>query len=566
MYRRIDNRQKDFEETMSFQTQKEDTINLLSSIIESPKNIVIFALNKNYEYLAFNQNHKNTIKKIWGVDIEVGMNILKIIKIIEDRKKAKENFDRALMGEQFTLVEKYGKPPNRFFFEDTYNPVTNQKGEIIGLTVFLTDITQKVESAEELKKYHEQLEEIVEERTINLKKMNEKLKQESQEKRKVQEQLFQSQKLEAIGNLAGGVAQDFKNLLTTILGNSDYLANKMQQDENLIAKISEIQAASHKANDLTEQLLAFSRKQILIQDVFDLNLTIVNMEKFFKRIIGKNIFIHTIYDYNINPIRADQNQIEQIILQLLVNSKDALPNGGKIKIQTKNVTISKSLKDKIPYSREGDFVCLSIEDDGIGMDEETRNKIFEPFFSTKKNGSGSGLGLSVVYGIIKQHKGWINVISTKNEGTKFNIFFPSLKPVKMITKSKKKLFKDLQGNGELILIVEDEKEVLEIAKIILNENGYRTLEAKNAEDALELFLKNKNKIDLVFADIVLPGKSGLELWTQIQKFKPDAKILFTSGHTTENLKLNLSMDNGAKFLFKPYNMRELLKTLKTSLE
>lgn len=551
---------------MSFQTEKENTINLLSSIIESPKNIVIFALNRNYEYLAFNQNHKNTIKKIWGVDIEVGMNILKIIKIIEDRKKAKENFDRALMGEQFTLIEEYGEPPNRFFFEDTYNPVINKKGEIIGLTVFLTDITQKVESAEELKKYHEQLEELVEERTTNLKKINEKLKQEIQEKKKVQEQLFQSQKLEAIGNLAGGVAQDFKNLLTTILGNSDYLANKMQQDENLISKISGIQAASHKANDLTEQLLAFSRKQILIQDVFDLNLTIVNMEKFFKRIIGKNVFIHTIYDYNINPIRADQNQIEQIILQLLINSKDALPNGGKIKIQTKNITISKSLKDKIPYSREGDFVCLSFEDDGIGMDEETRNKIFEPFFSTKKNGSGSGLGLSVVYGIVKQHNGWINVFSTKNEGTKFNIFFPSLKPAKIITKSKKKLFKDLQGNGELILIVEDEKEVLEIAKIILTENGYQTLEAKNAEDALELFLENKNKIDLVFSDIVLPGKSGLELWTQIQKFKPDAKILFTSGHTTENLKLNLSMDNGAKFLFKPYNMRELLKTLKTSLE
>ncbi|KAA3606869.1 MAG: response regulator [Calditrichaeota bacterium] len=543
-----------------------DSTNLLSAIIESPKNIVIFALNKNYEYLAFNQNHKDTIHKIWGVEIEVGMNMLKIIKIIEDRKKAKKNFDRALLGERFTLIEKYGEPPNRLFFENTYNPVKNRNSEIIGLTVFLTDITQKVESAESIKKYHEQLEELVEKRTAKLKRINQELLKENFEKRKIEKQLFQSQKLEAIGDLAGGIAHDFKNLLTTILGNSDVLAKELNESKELLIKISEIQSASKKANDLTEQLLAFSRKQILIQDVFDLNLTIVNMEKFFQRIIGNNIFINTIYDFNIKQIRADQNQIEQIILQLLVNSKDALPNGGKITIQTKNVSVTKELTSQIPYSRAGEFVCLSIEDNGIGMDEETTLKIFEPFFSTKQSGNGTGLGLSVVYGIIKQHDGWVNVISSKNKGTKFNIYFPSLVLTTKVTKSENYIFKDFQGKGELILIVEDESEVREIAKIILTENGYKTLEAKSAEEALVIFLQNINKIDLIFADIVLPKKSGLELRKQIQTFRPNSKILFTSGHTTENLKLNLSMEKGSKFLFKPYNMRELLKAIKTSLE
>lgn len=552
---------------MQNQNSQKETISLLTSIIESPKDIVIFALNRNYEYLAFNENHRRTINKIWGVEIEVGMNMLEIIKIIKDRNKAKKNFDRVLAGERFTLIEKYGEPPNRLFYENTYNPVKNNKYEIVGLTVFLTDITQKVESAEALKKYHEQLEELLEQRTANLKRTNKKLLKKSFKNLNTQEQLFAPKSFEAIANFTLGVATQFQNHLTIILENIDFLAENLAKDKILLSKVLEIQTASQNANDLAKQLLEFSQKQNLFSDVLNLNLLVANVEKEFRNIIGKDIFVKAVYDFSIKAIRADQNLIEKIIFQLLVNAKNALPNGGEIKIKTQDVNITQKLVKEIPHSRLGEFVCLSIEDNGIGMSEEAKNRIFESFVPTKVKEGDSELELSVIYRIIRQCEGWMNVISSPNKGTKFNIYFPTVSgSTESVSKPIKSKYSDYQGNGELIFIVEDESEVREVASIILSDNGYKTIEASNAEEAIEVFLKNKGRIDLIFADIVLPDKNGLELWRQIKTFKPNSKILFTSGHTTENLKLNLSMENGSEFLFKPYNMLELLKKIKSALE
>ncbi len=388
-------------------------------------------------------------------------------------------------------------------------------------------------------------------------------KQAQQEKERLQHQLFQAQRMEAIGKLAGGIAHDFNNLLTVIIGYIGLLLIQLKPNDSLYKAVEEIKKAAERAASLTRQLLAFSRRQILEPRVICVNNLVKDMKGMLRRVIGENIEVQTILEPNLLSIKADPTQIEQVIMNLVINARDAMPEGGKIIIRTKNVYIDEDYCRTYPYARTGNFVCLEVEDTGIGMDKETIQHIFEPFFTTKPAGIGTGLGLSVVYGVVKQHNGWINVYSEPGKGTIFKIFLPvvSEKPEKEEGKEEMPAG-SLKGNGERILVVEDEKGLREMVKKILTENGYVVFEANNVKEASEIFNKEKGNFDLLFSDIVLPDSNGLEMAERFVKINPDLKILFTTGYTDERSQVVQVRKKGFRFLQKPYQLIELLTTVK----
>jgi len=385
------------------------------------------------------------------------------------------------------------------------------------------------------------------------------------ERRRLQEQLLHSQKMEAIGRLAGGIAHDFNNLLTAIMGYSDILSVKLSQHPSFLREVEEIKKAAERAASLTRQLLAFSRRQMLQEKVLDLNVLVKDLEKMLRRIIGEDIELITILDSDLYPVKVDPSQIEQVILNLAVNARDAMPDGGKLTLKTENVYIDEDYCEAHPYAQCGRFVCLSVSDTGIGMDNETIQHIFEPFFTTKRTGTGTGLGLSVVYGIVKQHGGWINVHSIPNKGSTFMIYFPAFSEVSEEEVCIEPPSLRLKGKGEGILLVEDEEEVRKFIATALRENGYYVFEARNSKEAKDIFEKEKKRINLIFTDVVLPDKSGILLVEELISEKPDIKVLLTSGYTDQKSQLNIIEQKGFKFLQKPYTLKCLLQTVKDSL-
>ncbi len=326
------------------------------------------------------------------------------------------------------------------------------------------------------------------------------------ERKQLEEQLRQAHKMEAIGKLAGGVAHDFNNLLTAIMGYSELMLVKMDTDNPFRDGVKEIKKAGERAASLTQQLLAFSRKQMLKPKLLDLNHVVMGIEKMLKRIIGENITLICEPAPDLWLSRADPGQVEQIILNLAVNSSEAMQKSGELIIKTENKLIDEHYSSLIPDSRPGPFVCLTITDTGEGMDKETLQHIFEPFFTTKK--VGTGLGLSVVYGIIKQHNGWVNVYSEPGKGTTFNIYFPLAVSNTNENVEERLSLKDLQGNREKILFIEDEEGVRKITAKALRDYGYHVVDAVTAREALDLFKNDAENFSLVFSDIVLADKAA----------------------------------------------------------
>lgn len=380
----------------------------------------------------------------------------------------------------------------------------------------------------------------------------------------LEEQLRQAHKMEAIGKLAGGVAHDFNNLLTAILGYSELMLVKMEQENPYRESAKEIKKAGERAAALTQQLLAFSRKQMLKPKILDLNVVVTGIEKMLNRIIGENIMFISDLEPGLRKIKADPGQVEQIILNLSVNSSDAMQSSGELTIRTENKSIDENYSSLIPDSSPGDFVCLSITDTGEGMTRETLRHIFEPFFTTKK--VGTGLGLAVVYGIIKQHNGWINVYSEPGEGTTFSIYFPAIAGAEDVEEEEGVSLKELQGNNEKILFVEDEEGVRNITVKALRDNGYQVLEAETAGEGADIFEKNKDDIVLVFSDIVLADKTGIELVEELRVVKPDLKILLTSGYADKKSRWSDVSEKGIPFLQKPYSLADLLKCIREVLK
>jgi len=379
-----------------------------------------------------------------------------------------------------------------------------------------------------------------------------------------QDELLQAQKMEAVGRLAGGVAHDFNNLLTAIAGYSELLLCRPDLDEQTKADVGEIRKASDQASGLTRQLLAFSRKQPLQRQPMDVNATVTNLRGMLRRLVGEDVRIETDLAAAGACAQADAGQLEQVITNMVVNARDAMPDGGTITVRTDVVMVGESEARTMRGAHAGFFVRLSIEDTGGGIPQDVLEHIFEPFFTTKGKGKGTGLGLSVVYGIVSQHEGWIAVETEANKGTAFRIYLPvsEEKSAEATAEAHAGAPGDAKGHGERILLVEDEDAVREFASRALRESGYTVYEAGRAEQAIALFDAEGGNFDIVFSDVVLPDRSGVGLVTDITARKPGIQILLASGYTDQKAQWPAICERGFRFLQKPYSLPDLLGTIR----
>jgi len=384
------------------------------------------------------------------------------------------------------------------------------------------------------------------------------------EHRKLEDQLRQAQKMEAVGQLAGGIAHDFNNILTAIIGYGNLLQMKMDEDGPLRTYVDQMLASSERAANLTQSLLTFSRKQIINPRPVNLNNIIKGVEKLLLRIIGETIEFKAIVADETLTVMADSGQIEQALINLCTNARDAMPRGGLLTIETGAVEIDEEFTKAHAYGTPGVYAVISVADTGGGLDEKTRQKIFEPFFTTKEMGKGTGLGLSIVYGIIKQHNGYINVYSELGKGTTFRIYLPLVKLA--ISEEKPVEVVSVKGGTETIMVGEDDAEVRKLTKTVLEEFGYRTIEAVDGEDVIEKFNEDRNSIKLIILDIVMPKKSGREAYEEIRKIAPDMKVIFTSGYTADLVHKKKILEEGLEFISKPVSPRELLKKVRDVLD
>lgn len=380
------------------------------------------------------------------------------------------------------------------------------------------------------------------------------------ERKMLQGQLQQAQKMEAIGQLAGGVAHDFNNLLTIINGYCELLMIR-DLPTSIQGLIKEIQAAGLRAGRLTSQLLAFSRKQIIQPKVVNLNKLITDQMKMLGRLLGEDIEISIVLDPNLGNTKADPGQLEQIIMNITINARDAMPFGGKLTIETNNKTFDKKFISTHLGAKPGKFVALSISDNGVGMDKGTMDRIFEPFFTTKGRDKGTGLGLATVYGIVKQNNGFVYVYSEPQKGSTFTVYLPfvekSVKEPRHVADER-----DILKGNETILLAEDDAGVRKVTNKTLESYGYKVLIASNGEEAERIFNSNKNSIDLLLTDVIMPFMSGRELADKLLKEKPSLKVLYFSGYTDDSIVQHGVLDKGMEFLQKPYTNVELAEKVK----
>jgi signal transduction histidine kinase/ActR/RegA family two-component response regulator len=375
---------------------------------------------------------------------------------------------------------------------------------------------------------------------------------------RTQDQLLQAQKMEAVGRLAGGVAHDFNNLLTAMKGYAELTLNRPGLDPEVRADVDQIHKAGDQAASLTKQLLAFSRRQPLEPKVIDLNDVVVEMDAMLRRLIGEDIELCSNLEGEDVRFRGDSGQIEQVIINLVVNARDAMPDGGRLTIETRKVTLDQAACLEIHDARPGEFVCLAIQDSGSGIPKDIIDQIFEPFFSTKGPGKGTGLGLAVVYGVIRQHDGWISVYSEPGEGTVFKIYLPASEDDEVPERADEAPELRVRGSGQRILLVEDEEAVRTFATRALRENGYVVCEAASADEALDIFDREAGQFDVVFSDVVLPGLSGIRLVDRLLSLRPDLEVLLSSGYTDQKSQWPVIREKGFRFLQKPYSLPDLL--------
>jgi PAS domain S-box-containing protein len=380
-----------------------------------------------------------------------------------------------------------------------------------------------------------------------------------------EEQLRQSQKLEAIGRLAGGLAHDFNNILTAITGYSDLVLRRLGSVDPLRRSVEEIRRAAERAASLTHQLLAFSRKQMMQVKVLDLNAVVAEMESFLRRLIGEDIQLVTSLDPDLRRVKADPGQIEQVIMNLVVNARDAMPQGGRLRIETKDVSLSEPYLDDAGSVESGDYVVLSIADTGIGMNSEIKQKIFEPFFTTKEEGKGTGLGLAMVYGIVKQSGGSIRVHSEAGAGTTFMVYLPAVEEfVKAQSNGSRHI--EAPGGTETVLLVEDEDMVRELVVEVLETEGYTVFSARRGAEALRLCAEQIMPINLLITDVVMPEMSGRELAEHLTARHPEIKVLFISGYTDDAIFRHGVQESNVAFLQKPFTTSELAAKVRSVLD
>jgi PAS domain S-box-containing protein len=454
----------------------------------------------------------------------------------EDRGRVAEEWGRAVVTKSpyevtFRVRARDG---NYRYFSERAVPIQDERGEVREWVGASSDITERMEAEQAL--------------------------------RRSEESLRQSQKMEAVGQLAGGVAHDFNNLLTAISGYADLSLFRLREADPISRNIKEIRNAAERASSLTRQLLAFSRQQVLQPKILDLNAVVSEMGKMMQRILGEHIQLTIRLGQPLGHVKADPGQIEQVLMNLLVNARDAMPRGGTITIDTQNYSIDTLYASQNVDVRPGHYVVLSVSDNGSGMTEEVRQRIFEPFFTTKEVGKGTGLGLSTVYGIVKQSGGFIWVYSELGKGTIFKIYLPQVDD--LVSSEKKEAGIDdetLQGT-ETVLLVEDEPMVRALTRDILEMCGYHVLEAGDGGEAVSLCEGYEGEIELLLTDVVMPGMSGKELAKALTPLRPRMKVIYMSGYTDDAVSPHEVLDGGAAFLQKPFTPAALLRRLRETLD
>ena len=389
-------------------------------------------------------------------------------------------------------------------------------------------------------------------------------KRAEEDKERMQAQLQQAARMNAIGTLVSGVAHEFNNLLGAIQGYAELAMLQVDEADPSHADLTKIVRAAERGAKLTRQLLLYGRKHPMEPTLLNLNRTVGHLLEMLNRLIGEDIAINIDLEPDLWTIQVDESSIEQVIMNMALNAREAMPQGGELTIKTENVTLDEEDCKALPEARPGNFVCLSVADTGVGMDEEIMQHIFEPFFTTKK--AGAGLGLSVVYGIVKQHEGWINVYSEPGQGSTFKVYLPALalKPEDEIEETIS--LEELQGSGERILLVEDDRDVREVLIRTLAESGYVVFEAANAKEGLHVFEREEGNFHLVFADVVLPDLSGLELVDQLLSSNPQLRVLLSSGYTDDRSQWPVIRERGFRFLQKPYALADLLRVIREVIE
>ncbi len=489
---------------------------------------LIFILDKNYNIIDAN---KASIDR-FGVDIIGGQcyNYMHNTDMPIKTCPHKRCIETGMI-----IREEIEEPPlSGLFYEVTCSPILSRDGHAIGSVHVVKDITAK--------------------------------KKAEDEKKRLEAQLYQAQKMESIGRFAGGIAHDFNNLLTAITGFAGIIQSTMDKEDPNSVYINHILSASGKASTLTSSILAFSRTKTINPRPVNINETIKSIERLLARIIGEDIELKTYLGSNDLTVNADEGQIEQVLMNLATNARDAMPDGGALVIETGSVNLDEGYADEHINIKEGEYALISVTDTGDGMDEDTKNRIFEPFFTTKEIGKGTGLGLAVVYGIVKQHDGHINVYSEKGKGTTFKIYLPLIdKGYPDIDKTEHIYDEALQGS-ETVLVAEDSPEVMEIIVNVLTENGYRVIKAMDGIDAIEKFRENKDDIHLFLSDIVMPKINGKEAYNEIRKFNPDIKALFMSGYTANIIQQDAATEQDIPVISKPFTSSELLKKIRETLK
>ena len=386
------------------------------------------------------------------------------------------------------------------------------------------------------------------------------------DRKKLEEQFRQAQKMEAVGRLAGGIAHDFNNLLMVIQGYADLLAERLPVGDAMRRNAEQIQAASQRAAALTQQLLAFSRKQILAPKVLNIQVVVADMEKMLRRVIGEDVELRTSSATDLWLIKADRSQIEQVIMNLAVNARDAMPNGGRLTIETANVEFDTSISHPSAVVAPGKYVVLAVTDNGCGMDEKTQAHIFEPFFTTKEKGKGTGLGLATVYGVVKQSGGYVWVYSEPGRGTSFKIYLPRIEDeTAPHVRDRGTVEKSTPRGSGVILLAEDEKGVRELAREYLETSGYTVIAAENGNSAIELASTHAGPIHLLMTDVVMPGIGGRELADRVKAIRPEIKVLYMSGYTDQSIVHQGVLESDAVLLQKPFTLAALASKLREML-
>ena len=501
---------------------------MFRSLVEGVKDYAIFMLDPEGRVTTWNAG----AQRITGFSAEevIGEKVSVFLHTLEDMERQHGNEELKVARETGRFEEegwRVKKDGNRFWANVNVTPLWKEPGELRGFSKIIRDGTDR---------------------------------------RQLEEQFRQAQKMEAVGRLSGGVAHDFNNLLGVIIGYGEVLQTDLPNDHPLKMCVEEVLKAGHRAAGLTRQLLAFSRQQVLDPKVMDLNAVVHDMEKMLKRLIGEDVILKTDLDPKLARIKADQSQIEQVILNLTVNGRDAMPKGGRLTLTTENFYMDANFVKRYPFPvQTGDYVLFTVSDTGIGMDAATRARVFEPFFTTKEKGKGTGLGLSMVYGVVKQSGGYIDLISEPGAGATFKIYLPKVDaPISATEKTE--LPASLRGR-ETVLLVEDESSLRVLAAHLLQSCGYNVLEANCGEDAIKVSEREKaTEIHLLLTDVVMPGISGRVLADQLVKTRPGMRVVYTSGYTGQTVGAHGVLAEGSHFLPKPFTREALARKVREALD